>query len=128
MKPSTLLATLTTLATTTLAAPSLPHDTPVIFKVQLSNDLSGKNANVDIVPNTGAKTFAQLFGPAFGSPVLATSLQAVTPGATNVRCVVRNPAVYGDLYLNAWNTFVDLDGTPQAKPVDVSAFSIECSL
>ncbi|EDU40792.1 hypothetical protein PtrSN002B_002806 [Pyrenophora tritici-repentis] len=130
MKPSTILATLTTFAATTLAAPSLPRDAPVVFKVQLSNDQSGKNANVDIIPNTGAKTFDQLFGSAFGNPVLATSLQAVTPGAggNNVRCVVRNPAVYGDIYLNAWNTFVDLDVTSEARPMDVTAFTIECSL
>jgi len=130
MKASTILATIFTLAASTLAAPAVTRDAPVVFKVQLSNDFSGKNANVDIVPNSGAKTFGQLFGGAFGTPVMATSLQAVTPGAgnSNVRCIVRNPAVYGDLYLNAWNTFIDLDGTPKAVQVDVTAFTIDCAL
>ncbi|RMZ73445.1 hypothetical protein GMOD_00007954 [Pyrenophora seminiperda CCB06] len=137
MKASTILATITTLAATTLAAPSAAttlrrstDSAPVVFKVQLTNDVSGKNANADIIPNSGIQTFGQLFGATFGNPVLATSLQAVTPGAggNNVRCVVRNPAVYGDIYLNAWNTFVDLDGTPKAVPVDVTQFTIACTL
>lgn len=125
MQPSTILFTLSALAASALAAPA-----PVVFKVQLSNDQSGRNANVDIIPNSGPQTFGQLWGGAFGTPVLATSLQAVTPGAggNNVRCIVRNPAVGADIYLNAWNTYIDLDGTTKAVPVDVTAFTISCTL
>jgi len=79
-----------------------------------------------------AVTFGQLFGDAFGPQVLATSLQAVTPGAggNNVKCEVKNPNYPGQTYaLNAWNTFIDLDGNSKAAiPTDVTSFTIECKV
>ena len=105
---------------------------PVLFKVQLSNDFTGKNADVDIAVNSGPHTFGQLFSGTFGAQVLATSIQAVSPGAggNKVQCDIINrgtPAIHA--YLNSWNTFVDLDGNPnKATPTDVTGFTIECQL
>ncbi|KAI4645149.1 hypothetical protein J4E93_005949 [Alternaria ventricosa] len=79
-----------------------------------------------------AVTFGQLFGDAFGPQVLATSLQAVTPGAggNNVKCEVKNPNYPGQTYaLNAWNTFIDLDGNSKAAiSTDVTFFTIKCKV
>jgi hypothetical protein len=133
MQFSMLIATISALASSSLAAPAVTRQaTPVTFGVQLSNDISGKTANADIDVNNGPVTFGQLFGGAFGTPVVASSLQAVSPGAggNNVQCVVRNPAVPGSaFYLSAWNTFIDLDGNVNgAFPDDVTAFTAECTL
>ncbi|EUC45466.1 hypothetical protein COCMIDRAFT_95511 [Bipolaris oryzae ATCC 44560] len=132
MKASMIISSAALFFAGALAAPATARSAPINFTVQLANDLSGKNANADVPVNGGARTFGQLFGAAFGPKVLATSLQAVSPGAggNNVHCVIINPAApaYG-VVLNSWNTFVDLDGNVQkAVETDVTAFTIECFL
>jgi hypothetical protein len=133
MQFSIVIATLSALAGSSLAAPAVTRQTtPLTFSVQLSNDISGQTANAEIPINTDPVTFGELFGGAFGTPVVASSLQAVSPGAggNNVQCVIKNPAVTGSaFYLSAWNTFIDLDGDVDgAFPDDVTAFTAECHL
>ncbi|CAG5156387.1 uncharacterized protein ALTATR162_LOCUS4185 [Alternaria atra] len=132
MKASMIIASAAALFTSVLAAPAIARDAPLAFTVQLANDQSGKNANANVIVNNAAVTFGQLFGSAFGTPVLATSLQAVSPGAggNKVQCVVKDPNHPGQaIALNAWNTFIDLDGNVNAaKPIDVTYFTIECQL
>ena len=132
MKASIILASAAALFTTALAAPATARSTPVVFTVQLANHQSGKNANRDVTVNRDAVTLGQLSGDAFGPQVIANSLQAVTPGAggNNVRCEVKNPAYPGQTFaLNAWNTFIDLDGNfNSAAPIDVTQFTIKCNL
>jgi hypothetical protein len=132
MKASMIIASAAALFSSALAAPAIARDAPLVFTVQLANDQSGKNANADVIVNNAAVTFGQLFGGAFGPQVWATSLQAVSPGAggNNVQCVVKDPNYPGQaIALNAWNTFIDLDGNVNvATPTDVTYFTIECQL
>lgn len=132
MKTTMMLSSAALFFAGALAAPSAAPPAPLVFKVQLANDFSGKNANADVPVDGAKRTFGQLFGAAFGSPVVATSLQAVSPGAggNNVQCVIINPAAPQiGVALNAWNTFIDLDGVVgKAIPTDVTAFTIECKL
>ncbi|KAI4702321.1 hypothetical protein J4E81_002684 [Alternaria sp. BMP 2799] len=132
MKASIILAFAATLFASVLAAPSIAHNAPLIFTVQLANEQSGKNANRDVIVGKDAVTFGQLFGDALGSQVLATSLQAVTPGAggNNINCEIKNPNYPGQTFvLNAWNTFIDLDGKSNAAiPTDVTSFTIACKV
>ncbi|EOA87527.1 hypothetical protein ACJQWK_08873 [Exserohilum turcicum] len=132
MKTTMIISAAALLFSGAFAAPAVARSDPVYFTVQLANDQTGKNANADVAVNTGPVTFGRLFGAAFGTPVKATSLQAVTPGAggNNVRCVVYSPAntLYGRP-LNAWNTFIDLDGDfTKSTPIDVTDFTISCEL
>ncbi|KAI4933687.1 uncharacterized protein J4E92_003355 [Alternaria infectoria] len=132
MKASIILASAATLFASALAAPFIARNAPLIFTVQLANEQSGKNANRDVIVGKDAVTFGQLFGDAFGPQVLATSLQAVTPGAggNNVECEVKHPNYPGQTFaLNATNTFIDLDGKFNAAiPTDVTSFTIECKV
>ncbi|KAI4632302.1 uncharacterized protein J4E87_001774 [Alternaria ethzedia] len=132
MKASVILASAATLFASALAAPSIARNAPLIFTVQLANEQSGKNANRDVIVGKEAVTFGQLFGDAFGSQVLATSLQAITPGVggNNVKCEVKNPNYPGQIFaLNERNTFIDLDGNHNvAIPTDVTSFTIECKV
>ncbi|EUC31302.1 hypothetical protein COCCADRAFT_38550 [Bipolaris zeicola 26-R-13] len=132
MKASMIISSAALFFAGALAAPATARSASTVFTVQLANDLSGKNANADVPVNGGARTFGQLFGAAFGPKVLATSIQAVSPGAggNNVQCVLIDPAApaFG-VVLNSWNTFVDLDGNvDKAIETDVTAFTIECFL
>lgn len=127
MKTTMILSSAALFFAGALAAPA-----PLVFKVQLANDQSGKNANVDVPVDGVTRTFGQLWGGVFGTPVIATSLQAVSPGAggNNVMCVVTDPAKPGlSMPLNARNTFIDLDGqVGKAVPTDVTGFTINCKL
>jgi hypothetical protein len=128
-----MIATLSVLAGSSLAAPATTRQAPPLtFGVQLSNDITGQTDNAEIMVNDGIFTFGELFGAVFGTPVVASSLQAINPGAggNNVHCVVKNPAVTDQAFtLNAWNTFIDLDGNVNgAFPDDVTAFTVECQL
>jgi hypothetical protein len=132
MKASTILFSAAAFFTSALAAPATTRSAPLAFSVQLANDQSGKNANRNVIVNDPAVNFGQLFGDAFGHPVFATSLQAVTPGVggNNVRCEVNNPYYpYQHWPLNAQNTFIGLDGDANAaRVIDVTAFTIKCTL
>lgn len=132
MKASIILASAASLFVSALAAPSIARNAPLVFTVQLANEQSGKNANRDVIVDNGAITLGHLFGDDFGPQVFATSLQAVTPGANgnNVECEVKNPNYPGQTFaLNAWNTFIDLDGNSNtAIPTEVTSFTIECKV
>ncbi|KAI4956986.1 hypothetical protein J4E86_005458 [Alternaria arbusti] len=132
MKASIILASAATLFASVLAAPSIARNTSLFFTVQLANEQSGRNANRDVIVGNGAITLGHLFGDDFGPQVFATSLQAVTPGTggNNVQCEVKNPNYPGQTFaLNAWNTFIDLDGNHNAAiPTDVTSFTIECKV
>ncbi|KAF1939505.1 hypothetical protein EJ02DRAFT_456908 [Clathrospora elynae] len=133
MKASIIITAAATLfSSASLAAPTTTRSADaLVFKVQLTNDITGANANGDIIVNNPAISLGLLFGQP-GSRLFATSLQAVSPGAggNNIACVVKNPAVASQVFpLNAWNTFIDLDGNPnQAIQTDVTDFTIECQL
>jgi hypothetical protein len=133
MQFSMIIATISALAGSALSAPATTRGAnPLLFGIQLSNDISGQPSNANIIVNNPSVTLGELFGSDFGTQVLATSLQAVSPGAggNNVQCVIKNPDVPGQaFYLSAWNTFIDLDGNvDEAIPTDVTAFTIECQL
>ncbi|KAF1837707.1 hypothetical protein BDW02DRAFT_595371 [Decorospora gaudefroyi] len=125
MKASVLLATASTLLSTAFAAPTGTN--PLKYTLQLANDQTGKNHNVDIYVNYGGFSFGELWGDSFGTPVIATSLQAVTPGVGggNVRCGVYGGRNFWEL--NAQRTYIDLDADPnKLVQTDVTNYYIYC--
>jgi hypothetical protein len=135
MKTS-IISAATLLFSSAMAAPRFAYrqvsTAQLQFNVQLSNDISGANAQAPVNVNAAAVTLSSLFPNEDGSRIFATSLQAVTPGVGggNVLCAVINPLDPNIAFrLNGKNTFVDFDGNNEvAVQVDVTDFSIECQL
>ncbi|KAL6707260.1 hypothetical protein ACN47E_004248 [Coniothyrium glycines] len=101
------------------------------FNINLSNDISGEDAQAGVNVNAAAVTLGALF-PNEGHRIFATSLQALNPGVGggNVLCAVIDPLDLENAFpLNARDTFVDFDrDNGVARQVDVTDFTIECQL
>lgn len=127
-----ILASTAALFSTAFAAPryATRQASPVLFNVALTNDLSGASQTAAIEVNGGAFLFSSLFDADANGRVVATSIQAVNPGAGlgNVACAIIDPVNPDEAFrLNFQTTFVDFDGNNEAAiPVDVTDFTIAC--
>ncbi|KAF1931263.1 uncharacterized protein M421DRAFT_90338 [Didymella exigua CBS 183.55] len=129
MKASIIASTLA-LASSALAYPGAAPPTP-LFTIQLANDISGANAIRSVPANGIANTFINVFANTVlvkGGVIMATSLQNVAPGGTNINCVVNKADGTFVGNVNNQKTFLDLDGIEgRAVEVDASAFTIKCN-
>lgn len=119
------------LATSISAAPSIKkaRQTFNVVTVQLSNDQSGANAAVTIAADGAPRSIDDLFGNTAvgsnGANVIATSTQLTAFQQDTACTITLNGAIIANL--NAQQTFVDLDGNPNAlTPINLDGGVLTC--
>ena len=129
---TTLAVILGLLATSISAAPSMKkaRQTFSLVTVQLANDQSGANAAVTIAADGTARSIDDLFGNSAvgsnGANVFASSAQLTAFQQDTACTITLNGAVIANL--NPQQTFVDLDGNPNAlTPIDLDGGVLTCA-
>ncbi len=100
------------------------------FKLQLSDDITGHNADVNVPANGEPQSLADLFGNTNlvqDGSVIATSAQNVAPGQ-NIACIIVDTDSGDEVELDQQVTFAQLTGGDSAEEVDVSDFAIVCEV